>query len=99
MRPAHLVKIRHITLDELTQDILSDARLVVMAGIKEPGEHVVAPVAEYVQQGGQLILAAGADFDPQAWTDAAWKQGAGILPMPLANASRLAKRPKRPAAS
>jgi hypothetical protein len=38
---------------------------------------------EYVQQGGNLIIAAGADFDPSAWNDAAWLRGLGILPLPL----------------
>lgn len=78
----HLVKIRHIRPDELSQEVLADARMVVMAGLKEPGE-TVSLLREYVEQGGQLILAAGADFDPQAWTQAAWRQGNGILPMPL----------------
>jgi len=36
-----------------------------------------------VAQGGRLLLAAGADFDPAAWTAAAWLDGAGILPAPL----------------
>lgn len=80
----HLVKIRHITPNELSEEILSDARMVVVAGLKEP-EGLVPLLREYVQQGGQLILAAGADFDPRAWTEAAWLQGAGILPMPLAS--------------
>jgi hypothetical protein len=37
-----------------------------------------------VVQGGQLVLAAGGNFDPVAWNDAAWQDGAGILPLPLA---------------
>jgi hypothetical protein len=38
---------------------------------------------EYVAQGGQLIIAAGAEFDPEAWTIDAWLDGDGILPLPL----------------
>lgn len=80
----HLVKIRHVTPEELTEDILADARMVVVAGLKEPGQ-TVSLLRDYVKQGGQLLLAAGADFDPKAWTESAWQQGAGILPMPLAD--------------
>ena len=39
--------------------------------------------ANYVEQGGQLVIAAGGDFDPAAWNEAAWLDGAGILPAPL----------------
>jgi hypothetical protein len=37
----------------------------------------------YVRQGGRVVIAAGANFDPAAWNDAAWLDGAGILPLPL----------------
>lgn len=80
--PRQLISVRHITPAELTRDMLADARLVVVAGLREPGE--MAPLlADYIQQGGQLVLAAGADFDPAAWQEAAWLDGAGILPLPL----------------
>ena len=36
--PRQLVKVRHITLEDLTQDVLADARLVVIAGLQEPGD-------------------------------------------------------------
>jgi hypothetical protein len=81
--PRQLVKVRHITLADLTQDVLADARLVVMAGIQDPADSVPL-LRQYVQQGGRLVIAAGAAFDPAAWNDAAWLDGAGILPLPLA---------------
>jgi Aerotolerance regulator N-terminal/von Willebrand factor type A domain len=81
--PRQLVKVRHIALADLTQDVLSDARLVVLAGIQDPGDSVPL-LRQYVQQGGRLVIAAGAAFDPSAWNDAAWLDGAGILPLPLA---------------
>jgi len=82
--PRQLVNVRHITPAELTQEILADARLVVVAGIAEPGE-MAALLRDYVLQGGQLVLAAGAEFDPSAWNVAAWQEGTGILPLPLAD--------------
>jgi hypothetical protein len=81
--PRQLISVRHVTPDDLTQEVLSDARLVVVAGIQQPGESVKL-LREYVWQGGQLVIAAGAGFDPVAWNDSAWLDGDGILPLPLA---------------
>jgi len=79
----HLVNIRHLKPDEVTRSDLEDARLVVMAGVASPSAQLVEDLREFVQQGGGLLLAAGGDFDPQRWTEVAWKDGAGILPAPL----------------
>ena len=80
--PRQLVKVRHLAMADLTKEVLADARLVVVAGVQDPGESVRL-LREYVQQGGQLLIAAGASFDPAAWNRAAWQDGAGILPLPL----------------
>jgi hypothetical protein len=77
-----LVQIRHVRLDELTRDLLADTRLVVIAGVSDP-ESAVPLLREYLLQGGQLVIAAGAEFDPAAWNRAAWLNGRGILPAPL----------------
>src|SRR5579872_226170 len=77
-----LIGIRHATLDQLERQYLEDCRLVVVAGIENP-QGSVALLREYVEQGGALVIAAGGDFDPVAWTNAAWLEGAGILPLPL----------------
>jgi hypothetical protein len=85
-----LVKIRHLKLDQLDRETLADARLVVIAGVADPGAQVEL-LREYVLQGGQLVIAAGGDydpainagFDPDKWMDAAWLGGNGILPAPL----------------
>lgn len=82
--PKQLVKVRHLRPDQLSRDVLAEARVVIVAGLKSPGDNV-ALLREYVQQGGQLLLAAGADFDPEAWTEEAWLDGTGILPLPLAS--------------
>ncbi|MCE9604530.1 MAG: VWA domain-containing protein [Planctomycetia bacterium] len=78
-----LVRISHIAASTLTADQLQDARLVVMAGVRTPGERVPL-LREYVEQGGRLLITAGEEFDPAAWHDNAWLDGAGILPAPLA---------------
>ncbi len=77
-----LIEIRHVTIDQLDQKLLEDARLVVIGGVENPGDKVPL-LREYVQQGGPLVITAGAEFDPAGWTQAAWQDGAGILPVPL----------------
>ena len=88
--PRQLVKIRHLKLEQLDRETLADARLVVIAGVADPGSKV-ALLREYVLQGGQLVIGAGGEYDPalnagfepDKWTEAAWLDGGGILPAPL----------------
>ena len=82
--PRQVVEIRHVRAAELAQETLADARLVVVAGLPTIEASTVELLREYVKQGGQLVIAAGGEFNPQAWNDAAWKNGGGILPAPLA---------------
>ena len=82
--PRQVVKIKHVRADELTQDVLADARLVVVAGLVNIDDVNTVPLLrDYVKQGGQLLIAAGAEFNPDSWNAAAWKDGEGILPAPL----------------
>jgi hypothetical protein len=83
-----LIDVRHLTIDQLTQADLEDARLVVIAGIRDPGSEAnVELLRDYVRQGGKLVIAAGGDFQPAAWNEMAWLDGAGILPAPLTGAA------------
>ena len=75
-------KPRHVTIDQLDRELLDDVRLVVVAGVADPGP-AVALLREYVAQGGQLVIAAGGSFDPSVWTAVGWLRGQGILPAPL----------------
>lgn len=77
-----LIQVRRKKVDQLDRETLRDARLVVVAGIKDP-EIMVPLLRAYVQQGGRLVIAAGAEFDPKAWNSTAWLDGLGILPAPL----------------
>ena len=83
VREKRLVKVVHRTIEEIKQDDLKEARLVVVGGVKSPTPEAVDLLRQYVEQGGQLFLSAGAEFDPAAWTSIAWREGAGILPAPL----------------
>ena len=77
-----LVQVRHVRMSQVDRDLLADARLVVVAGVESPAGRADI-LRQYVEQGGQLLIAAGADFSPERWTDEAWLDGAGVLPMPL----------------
>ena len=44
---------------------------------------MVPLLREYVEQGGQLVIAAGGEFDPVAWQKRGLARGRGILPAPL----------------
>jgi hypothetical protein len=81
-----LVRVRHLTIEGVDEDAIQDVGLVVVAGVRDPGA-TVPLLRSFVERGGQLVIAAGGDFDPAAWTTAAWLEGAGILPAPLAGTS------------
>jgi hypothetical protein len=83
-RDRQLFAIDHRRIEEVDRAVLEHARLVVIAGVEAPGsEQLVALLREYVEQGGNLIIAAGGNFSPGMWQDAAWQEGKGILPAPL----------------
>ena len=78
-----LIHIEHVRPEQLSQELLETARLVVIAGIERPEESTVSLLREYVQQGGPLVILAGGLFDPVGWQERAWLNGRGILPAPL----------------
>ncbi|MBL8825779.1 MAG: BatA domain-containing protein [Planctomycetaceae bacterium] len=77
-----LIAVRHLRIDEVTRETLKDSRLVVIAGVESPAESVPV-LREFVEQGGQLVIAAGGKFDASVWSEQAWLDGNGVLPLPL----------------
>ncbi len=73
----------HITIDEISTEALAAARLVVIAGVRRPTPPVVQLLRQYVERGGQLMIAAGAEFSPAEWTSIGFNDDTGILPVPL----------------
>ncbi len=80
--PRRLIQVRHVRPEQVTQELLESARLVVVAGVEDPGP-VAELLREYVVQGGPCVLLAGGSFNPRAWNDTGWLDGDGILPCPL----------------
>lgn len=78
-----LIHVEHIRCEQLTQELLETARLVVIAGIERPDEAMIPLLREYVLQGGPLVILAGGLFDPTGWQERAWLDGRGVLPTPL----------------
>jgi len=74
-----LIAIRHVTIDEVDQALLAASRLVVVAGVADPGP-AIELLRQYVQQGGPLVVAAGGQFNPTQWNLAAGPNAAGLLP-------------------
>ncbi|MDA1056144.1 MAG: BatA domain-containing protein, partial [Planctomycetota bacterium] len=67
---------RHLKFDDLDADAIVDARLVVVAGVESP-EGKVSTLRKFVENGGQLLLAAGGDFSARKWQAGAWLDGNG----------------------
>lgn len=78
-----LIHVEHVRPEQLTQELLETARLVVVAGLEKPDEAMVPLLRDFVRQGGPLVILAGNHFDSTAWTDRAWLAGKGILPVAL----------------
>lgn len=78
-----LIHVEHVRPDQVTQELLETARLVVLAGLEAPDEALVTLLREFVIQGGPLVILAGGPFDPVLWQERAWREGQGILPTPL----------------
>ena len=77
-----LISIRHVTPDRVELQYLEDAGWLVVAGIETPAS-LTPLLREYVEQGGQLLIAAGGNFDPAAWTNSAQGDASGNSSLPL----------------
>lgn len=78
-----LIQVEHLRPDQLTQEQLRSTRLVVTGGIETPAPQFVSLLREFVEQGGPLVILAGGQFNPTAWTEQGWQAGRGVLPVPL----------------
>lgn len=56
-----------VTLDELSPSRLGNTRVLVVAGVRDPAPRLDL-LAHFVREGGNLVVAAGGEFDPVAWS-------------------------------
>lgn len=75
---------RHVASAQLRGEHLASTRAIAMAGVRDPAG-IASRLREFVEGGGQLLIAAGGDFDPAAWNANGWLGGRGILPAPIAD--------------
>ena len=54
-----LIKVRHLTPEQLTQEVIADARVVAVAGVAKLSPEQVKTLHDYVSQGGQLLIGGG----------------------------------------
>jgi len=81
--PGGLFDVRHRRPADVAKADLADARMVVVAGLEAPDPALVELLSQYVRQGGRLVVMAGGEFDPLAWSADGYASGEGILPLPL----------------
>jgi len=62
--------IRAYPFDQIGRELLSNCRVLVLAGIRDPKEKL-SLLTEYVRLGGNLVIFADGEFDPIAWNRAA----------------------------
>ena len=74
----------HVSPSQLSDEHLAGARAVVVAGVRDP-RLIAGKLRTFVESGGQLLIAAGGDFDPVAWNASGWLGGRSILPVELGN--------------
>lgn len=89
-----LVRVRHIRMEQLDAATLRGSRLVVIAGAAGPDAAAADLLRRYVEQGGQLLIAAGAAFDAARWNEQAWRGGEGLLPAPMVAENASAPSPQ-----
>ncbi|MEO8495972.1 MAG: BatA domain-containing protein, partial [Planctomycetota bacterium] len=73
---------RHLKIADLDAAALEGTRVVVVAGVASPDDKV-SILRRFVEDGGQLLIAAGGNFSAKQWQELAWLDGNGILPAPL----------------
>lgn len=79
------VRVRHVRAEQLSAEVLGEARLVVLAGVDAPGGREMDLLERYVREGGNLLVFAGDRFDAGRWTALGWRDGDGVLGAPLAS--------------
>lgn len=81
-RAADLIETRTLAPSELSAEVLADARLVVLANVKELTDNALTALTTFVADGGSLLIAAGDRVDLRWHRDRLYDGGNGLLPRP-----------------
>jgi uncharacterized membrane protein len=73
-----------VTVDQWTESMLVNRDAVVLANVGELSPNQLRAVESYVSSGGGLLIAPGSLTRVDAYDDLLYRQGAGLLPVPLA---------------
>ena len=73
-----------VALDQWTESMLVNRDAVVLANVGELSPNQLRALESYVSSGGGLLIAPGSLTRIDAYNDLLYRQGAGLLPAPLA---------------
>lgn len=73
-----------VSLDQWTESMLVNRDAVVLANVGELSPNQLRALESYVSSGGGLLIAPGSLTRVEAYNDLLYRQGAGLLPAPLA---------------
>ena len=73
-----------VSVDQWTESMLVNRDAVVLANVGELSPNQLRAVESYVSGGGGLLIAPGSLTRVDAYNDLLYRQGAGLLPVPLA---------------
>ncbi|WP_417729729.1 BatA domain-containing protein [Rosistilla oblonga] len=79
---ADLVETRIVTSDEVDQETLEWARVVIMANVAKLDDERTAKLQDFVQRGGGLIVFTGNKVDVD-WYNRVLHQQRGLFPLPI----------------
>lgn len=57
--------------------------MIFLCNVPVPARSTVEKLEQFVASGGGLAIYVGAQVDPTRWNDAMWRNGQGLLPLPL----------------
>lgn len=57
--------------------------MVFLCNVPVPARSTIEKLEQFVAAGGGLAIFVGAQVDPTRWTEAMWRNGQGLLPLPL----------------
>ena len=80
-----LLETRTITVNQLKEEAIADARVVVLANVPRLKDEQVSTLADYARGGGSILVFLGNKIDLDWYNGTLHSGAAALLPMPLAS--------------